>query len=555
MTDRIFPRNLTAKAAIKIVGNPVTTRLESGVGNCFPGLEFDHRNLDRRFFPGLVFNFGVIPPILADVDPVDPGLSAASPEDAAQLSQAVNDAMADLRLGGWTLSSIAQGGRTVDLTNAPNMGDPAQFWRLVRDLRPEKVTIVLTKTPPDPPVAPTPPAPPAPAPVTKTLTHYRRRYIDSDTGVIPDVFRPGELTQSLCSPWMHDFRDCACDYWASNHPDIVLGESSFPLGDNLADLDPQAATRPLDWLRADRKSRVAASPLARANEALQLRHYQINTEWRSLAFVLEGHEIGAVYAPGVEQMAAPFASAEELADELTSLCGLEHVVMLEYLYAYYSLRQPAEVTPAHADDLTFVRHELLAVAVSEMRHLRWANQLLWTMAKNGMIAPRPPALTPGLEVPTAGGVRPRALRPLEPDVLADFVAVERPSGTLDGEYARVVATLSRDYPDTMLQLARQIVAEGVEHFARFSEIARLLGSWSVASGAPRPWLRPLKLATKQQASAALDAYQAVLAHLQRAYQFGDIEDAAEIVQGRMAMMRLDEEAEKLAKAGLGTPFF
>src|ERR1700722_15322816 len=125
MTTRIFPRNLTARAAIKIVGNPVTTRLESGVGNCFPGLEFDHRNLDRRFFPGLVFNFGVIPPILADVDPIDPALSPATPPDAGPLSKAVNDAMADLRLGAWTLSSIAQDGRTIDLTNEPNLQDPA----------------------------------------------------------------------------------------------------------------------------------------------------------------------------------------------------------------------------------------------------------------------------------------------------------------------------------------------------------------------------------------------------------------------------------------------
>ena len=59
MTTRVFPRNLTARSAIQIAGNPVTTRLESGVGNCFPGLEFDHRNLDRRFFPGLVINFGI----------------------------------------------------------------------------------------------------------------------------------------------------------------------------------------------------------------------------------------------------------------------------------------------------------------------------------------------------------------------------------------------------------------------------------------------------------------------------------------------------------------
>src|SRR5713101_4246864 len=56
--EKIFPLNLTSRAATMVTGNPVTTRLEGGVGNCYPGLEFDHRNLDRRFFPGLVFEFG-----------------------------------------------------------------------------------------------------------------------------------------------------------------------------------------------------------------------------------------------------------------------------------------------------------------------------------------------------------------------------------------------------------------------------------------------------------------------------------------------------------------
>jgi Ferritin-like len=550
MTTRIFPRNLTARAATQIVGNPVTTRLESGVGNCFPGLEFDHRNLDRRFFPGLIINFGVAPPVLADVDPRDPALAATAPDGVAELSGAVNDAMTDLSSGVWQLTSVAQDGRTIDLTTAPNVEDPAQLWRLVRDLRPDKVTIILTQVP-----AAAHPGSRAPAPKTKTLTHFRRRYVDADTGVISAAYRPGELTQSLCSPWMHDFRDCACDYWASNHPDIVLGEEPFPLSADLAAADPDLATRPLDWLRSDRSSRVAASASSSVNDAFRLRHYQINAEWRSLAFVLEGREISALYAPGTEPTAEPFGSAEALADELTNLCGLEQVVMLEYLYAYFSLRQPGEVAAAHADDLTFARHELLAVAVSEMRHLRWANQLLWTLAQRGLIAPRPPVLTPAATVPTADGERPRALRSLEANVLADFVAVERPSGTLDGEYARVVATLAKGYPQTMLQLARQIVAEGMEHFTRFSEIAKVLGAWSVPPGAPMPWLRPITKATTEQASAALDAYRAILAHLEGAYQRGDAEDAEQIIDARAAMMRLNAEAEKLAVVGLGVPFF
>ena len=49
----IFPRNLTARAATaaqKVIGNPVTSRMESGVGNCFPGLEFDVESLILDFF-------------------------------------------------------------------------------------------------------------------------------------------------------------------------------------------------------------------------------------------------------------------------------------------------------------------------------------------------------------------------------------------------------------------------------------------------------------------------------------------------------------------------
>src|SRR5215469_9892054 len=64
--SRQLPRNVAAlgraqapEAATRVAaGNPISTRLESGVGNCFPGLEFDMRNLERRFFPFLETEFG-----------------------------------------------------------------------------------------------------------------------------------------------------------------------------------------------------------------------------------------------------------------------------------------------------------------------------------------------------------------------------------------------------------------------------------------------------------------------------------------------------------------
>ncbi|MCW2556977.1 MAG: ferritin-like protein, partial [Mycobacterium sp.] len=55
---KLLPRNRTARLAqVQAAGNPVVVELESGVGNCFPGLELDLRNLDRRFFPFLAVDF------------------------------------------------------------------------------------------------------------------------------------------------------------------------------------------------------------------------------------------------------------------------------------------------------------------------------------------------------------------------------------------------------------------------------------------------------------------------------------------------------------------
>jgi hypothetical protein len=557
VTQKIFPRNLTARAAVSIAGNPVTTRLESGVGNCFPGLEFDHRNLDRRFFPGLVFNFGVIPPVLAAVDGADPALAETTHEDDAELSAAVRTAFEPLGTGEWRMSAISQGDRRLDLqalaaTPVPDQPDPALFWRIVRSLTPGKTTIVLTQVPTPPTASASPAA--APLPATLTLTHYRRQFVGVDDGVISTAYPPGELTQSLCSPWMHDFRDCACDYWASNHPDIALGADDALSANAPTVGNPDLAVRPLDWLRADRESRVAASISAVTNDRYRLRHYQINSEWGSLAFVIEGRENQGIYTPGFEHAAEPFANPADLADELVRLCGLEHVVMLEYLYAYYSLRAVKGTDQADTD-LLFVRHELLGIAVSEMRHLRWANQLLWTLGQMGRVRPYPPALTPGLKVPGRNGERDRALRPLTQEVLDDFIAVERPSGTLDGQYARVVATLRHDYPEPMLQLARQIVADGMDHFNRFREISVVLQPWAPADGKPAPWLRPVTPGNRNSAAQALALYQSILDNLAIAYRHGDMEDAGAILAGRQNMMAFDAEAEKLAESGTGVPFF
>ena len=59
---KLHARNLTARAAAVVRGNPVTTRPEDGVENCFPGLEFDQRNLDKVFLSGLSWPASAMPP-------------------------------------------------------------------------------------------------------------------------------------------------------------------------------------------------------------------------------------------------------------------------------------------------------------------------------------------------------------------------------------------------------------------------------------------------------------------------------------------------------------
>ena len=47
------PRNRTARAAHRVIGNPASAGLDASVGNCFPGLEIDVRNLEievERFY-------------------------------------------------------------------------------------------------------------------------------------------------------------------------------------------------------------------------------------------------------------------------------------------------------------------------------------------------------------------------------------------------------------------------------------------------------------------------------------------------------------------------
>jgi hypothetical protein len=456
--SKIFPLNLTAQAEYLVDGNPVVTRPEDTVANCFPGLEADIRNLDRRFFPGLVFEFAVDGAKLAYVDALeDPDLDVRNeqpPDPHTGLAKKLYAKLADDDIrkaleqgnplpggknhlstsGAWYLDWIeierpsdgrrrsrkmkrkANRSRTRRRHHLamPTTKDNNPVWRIVRGLEPVDVSIGLRLR--------------NVRGVTRKygelrLDGWRRRYTDPTTGVINLAYQPGELGQGLCSPWQHDFRDCQCFYWAANHPDIALGElypgEALPQDssvlaanpspgkstppDRPSQGEPVLANVPLDWIRRDRSRSSTAGALGTiaANRPYQVDHFEINNRWQDLSIVLEGREIGTVYVPQSIDTANPYSSDDELIEKLRKeLAPLELALAFEYLYAYFSLLDESDKALKKKEDsygaVVLTRQHLMLTATSEMQHLHWVNQMLWELRPKTY----EPVLTAADQVPT-----------------------------------------------------------------------------------------------------------------------------------------------------------
>ena len=629
---KIFPRNLTAQAAYLVDGNPVISRPEDSVANCFPGLEADVRNLDRRFFPGLVFEFGSEGVKLAYVDAMqDPDLRADG-DVAKKLYQQLtdDDITNELSDGDWYVEWIEQKKKRIEMYWGRNQPlEDVTAWRIVRSLERGPVTIGL-KLRED--TAKKKGKKRDKGRTSFTFKGWRRVFTDPETGVINLAYQPGELGQGLCSPWQHDFRDCQCFYWAANHPDVVLGEL-YPgeslLPENDLDLpaptdgeDPPAhgerilASIPLDWMRADRSRAMAAEALESIakNRPDQFDHFKINSAWQELNVVVDGREIGGLYVPPSIDSANPFASTAELARQLReNLAPLELTLIFEYLYARLSLvdEDEAQAIPLLSGAVRLARDRLMLVVASEMQHLRWVNQLLWDLFQDNKIPSYEPVLTVTDKVPTSpaasapprlsplaqltedqadtkragtvkdierftdmerlsgsGARRTRSaqLRPLTKDAIDEFIAVEHPSGYIDGAYAQVIATLRQGQFDkkSMPELAMRIANDGGQHEIRFLEIKAALSTFFPENPADPPvYLRPLIEAktpeARRTAEPARKLLETIKENLVAAYARSgnnEIELSGKyIANARTAMTELLELGETLAKKGIGIPFF
>jgi hypothetical protein len=535
---KLLPRNVaalragqSAEAATRIVaGNSVATRLESGVGNCFPGLECDLRNLERRFFPFLEIetDFGRL--LVAAVDLAGVNAARAAGTIDAATAQAYQRIDQDLRQGAsWSVAGMTGnfgplGQQSFDLSQldgqstGPNRR-PSDAWAAARLLVADSpVTLDLVRNPP---------------PGQLSLSGPRARYLD-ETGALARMFEPGELTQSLCSPWTHDFRDCACFYWAANHPDIALP----PLPNPAPPADDPRWNRATGWERADRA--LQSPPIATADGPLataELAHHEINRDWQLLNFALERRERVAPYVPGAFT-ARPLADQAELISHLRYAAGVELAVMQEYLTAAWSLKPPDGQPQPLRDDLRAAFAELLRVAIGEMRHLRAVNDVLAGFAPAGSFQP---ALAVAAQVPdmTPGTFRPTSLRAATPEVLDHFVAIEAPSQSVDGLYGRILATIEGGIgDDEQEQLIRTVMAEGQDHWQTFLFVREWLGRHD-----PATYLRAANLQPPPAGNPAHQTlqqrYRNLLEGLHQGYQLGVPAGAPEINAARAAMLAAD----------------
>jgi hypothetical protein len=568
---KLFPLNLTARADTMVRGNPVVTRPESGVENCFPGLEFDQRNLDKAFFPGLLFELHHDAGIL--LRDFDPGREAAKLLKRADVQQ------------GMYLAFVQGVFALPDASSAPRLlrfSPPAGLnsWRFVRDLEPGRVAIALCGEQTFRGLADGEPSAETVETWFRTrknrreggdtapfllLFGERSRFLTEEGVIDPALIGAGDLTRSLCSPWQYDFADCGCFYWASNKPDLVSSPAqpqqilNFQRRDRSEKGD--AATRAEDWIlkyegRWDDERHI-------------LRHAEMLDAWEALPFVVGGRETDR-YTPSRAALAHPLLTRAQIIERLRDLAQVEHALAVEYLYAFYSLGIPArpEDGPQPDPRVRTAGEEIFHIAVDEMRHLRAVNEILielgeaWVLGRASVI---------GRDYDGNGRAFQQRfeLVPLSRAQLDWFIKVERASqndhsqDTIDGMYTLILHSIaaSDEFPAEQKQRARQLVKviidEGMEHFRRFTRARDALRELPEAS-----YLKvrgaPLRLAEGHPDRVLQDtadaAYVVVLRALGYVFQMGDRQRGVMMETARRAMYNMDDAARSLALRGVGAMF-
>lgn len=222
------PRNLTAQLDYRGAGNPPSTHPDQAISNCYPGLEFDLRNAWRRIFEGITLheadNLVVDAPAPLEALKLQ-RLLAIGEEHALQpvVAPLYGPGLPNADPGPLSTAANPNGVVAMEWSNVlaealhGRAGQTVACW-FTKDLAPPYRPAALPTTP-------------SGAPDLSSLQRAdlvvrpffaRSEALEQPLPVVEEsLIAPGELTQSLCSPWQNDYRECACYYWAASRPDYV----------------------------------------------------------------------------------------------------------------------------------------------------------------------------------------------------------------------------------------------------------------------------------------------------------------------------------------------
>jgi hypothetical protein len=267
-------KNPAAELQFKARGNPPQAHPEAAVGNFFPGLEFNFQNVWKRFFIGVeLLEYGGRV-IAVDEAAVDASGGDTTGADGARLRDLVPSLL--VSIDGIPTYQEMKG----PLENAQEeRGTVMLEWsNLLAETHAKKggtaqtVECIFYDGKPRGP-----------------FRLKVRRLLELDSALISrEASLPGEITESLCSPWQTDYIGCACYYWASNRPDYVNIDQ------------PEGDTTGNNWLDKARLKRPDGKPLYTLQEANLLQHTDVMQDWESkFQFVVAGRDVrdGVVPAP------------------------------------------------------------------------------------------------------------------------------------------------------------------------------------------------------------------------------------------------------------------
>jgi len=239
---KIDPRNRMAQLLHRAVGNPSNTLPSAAISNCFPGLEFDFKAFWRRAFVGIVLqewdNYVV------DIE--DPRYDDLKHHRLLKVDG--RDIMT-LVSGPYIPNPNPDVGTLVSSQN--QYGTLAMEWSnaLTFVMRRQGHTVKCGFT-----MDQSDQMPDMPKDSTGLLEvdlTVRKMFDGESVAPAADLLHPGELTQGLCSPWQHDYRECACYYWPASRPDYVNVEPT-PDGLSRGDMWLAKPPRPGEYILDDR---------------------------------------------------------------------------------------------------------------------------------------------------------------------------------------------------------------------------------------------------------------------------------------------------------------